>query len=290
MQVSQIIKMKRVLRLTKRYPLSAFFFLTFAISWISVFLVMGTGGMLGSEEISESLMPFVYLATLLGPVIAGILLIAIVDGKSGFKDFSSRLFKWKIAARWYAVALLIAPIFISIILFGFSMMSQSFLPTLVNAENKPGLLLTGIVMGLLVGFFEEVGWTGFAVPKLLQRYGVLTTGLIVGFFWGFWHLPLFLGNVIFPEKLPAFLYLFVLLFSFLPVYRVLMVWVYEITGSLLLAVLMHMPLAASQLILIPSTISEWQIIAYDLVFALSLWSIVFALLVANDWKLGRNVN
>jgi hypothetical protein len=131
------------------------------------FLVMGTGGMLGSEEISESLMPFVYLATLLGPVIAGILLIAIVDGKSGFKDFSSRLFKWKIAAHWYAVALLIAPILISIILFGFSMMSQSFLPTLVNADNKLGLLLTGIVMGLLVGFFEEVGWTGFAVPKLL---------------------------------------------------------------------------------------------------------------------------
>ena len=39
----------------------------------------------------------------------------------------------------------------------------------------------GIVGGLVVGFFEELGWTGFAIPTLMRlRYGVLGTGLIVG--------------------------------------------------------------------------------------------------------------
>ena len=50
----------------------------------------------------------------------------------------------------------------------------------------------GTAVGLAAGIFEELGWTGFAVPTLLgrPRYGVLGTGLIVGVLWGAWHLPI----------------------------------------------------------------------------------------------------
>jgi membrane protease YdiL (CAAX protease family) len=162
-----------------------------------------------------------------------------------------------------------------------------FLPAIVTADNKASLLLTGIVMGLVVGFFEELGWTGFAVPRLRPRYGVLATGLIVGFLWGAWHFPLFSGSGSSSGALPPALYLAVLLFSFLPPYRVLMVWVYDRTRSLLVVMLMHAPLAASQLILIPLAISGVHVVTYDLVFAAALWVFVVAVAVANRGQLEK---
>ncbi len=233
------------------------------------------------------LLPFVYLATLAGPSVAGILLTGLVDGRAGFREFGSRLLRWRVGARWYAVALLTAPLLITAILFALSLTSPVFLPAIVTADNKASLLLTGIVMGLVVGFFEELGWTGFAVPRLRPRYGVLATGLIVGFLWGAWHFPLFSGSGSSSGALPPALYLVVLLFSFLPAYRVLMVWVYDRTGSLLVAMLMHAPLAASQLILIPLAISGVHVVTYDLVFAAALWVFVAAVAVANRGQLEK---
>jgi membrane protease YdiL (CAAX protease family) len=271
----------------KRRPVLTYFALTFAISWGGILMVIGPGGILGTKEVSEGLMPFVYLATLLGPSSAGILLTGLVDGRAGFRELLSRLLRWRVGARWYAVALLTAPLLITATLFALSLTSPVFLPIIVTADDKASLLLTGIVMGLVVGFFEELGWTGFAVPRLRLRYGVLTTGLIVGLLWGAWHFPLFLGSVSSSGALPPALYLSVLLFSFLPAYRVLMVWVYDRTGSLLVAMLMHAPLAASQLILIPSAISGVQVVTYDLVFAAALWVFVAAVAVANGGQLER---
>jgi membrane protease YdiL (CAAX protease family) len=264
----------------KKHPVLTYFALTFAISWGGILMVIGPGGILGTKEVSEGLMPFVYLATLLGPSLAGILLTGLVDGRAGFRELLSRLLRWRVGARWYAVALLTAPLLITATLFVLSLTSPVFLPQILTTDDKVSLLLTGIVMGLVVGFFEELGWTGFAVPRLRLRYGGLTTGLIVGLLWGAWHFPLFSGSVSSSGALPPALYLSVLLFSFLPAYRVLMVWVYDRTGSLLVVMLMHAPLAASQLILIPLAITGVQVVTYDLVFAAALWVFVAAVAVA----------
>jgi membrane protease YdiL (CAAX protease family) len=264
----------------KRHPLPVYFTLAFAISWGGILMVIGPGGILGTTEVSEELLPFVYLATLLGPSLAGILLTGLVDGRAGFRDLLSRLLSWRVDARWYAVAILTAPLSIAATLFVLSLTSPAFLPVIVTTGDRVSLLLTGIVMGLVVGFFEELGWTGFAVPRLRLRYGVLTTGLIVGLLWGAWHFPLFSGSAGSSGALPPALYLSVLLFSFLPAYRVLMVWVYDRTGSLLVAILVHAPLAASQLILIPPGITGVQLVTYDLVFTAALWLFVAAVAVA----------
>jgi len=269
----------------EKHPALTYFALAFVISWGGILMMIGLGGILGTKEISEEAMPFVYLATLLGPSVAGILMTGLVDGKAGFRVLLSRLFKWRVGARWYAVALLTAPILITMILFVLSRTSPAYLPAIAATDDKGGLLLTGIVMGLVVGFFEELGWTGFAVPKLRQCYGVLATGLIVGILWGAWHFPLFSGSVSSSGSLPPAIYLSVLLFSFLPAYRALMVWVYNRTGSLFVAILMHAPLAASQLILIPSAISGGQVVTYDLTFAAALWVVVAAVAVVKGGRL-----
>src|SRR4030067_33659 len=70
--------------------------------------------------------------------------------------------------------------------FALSLPSPVFLPGIFVSDDKASLLLSGITAGIMVGIFEELGWTGFAIPTLRLRYGVLTTGLIVGFLWGAW--------------------------------------------------------------------------------------------------------
>jgi membrane protease YdiL (CAAX protease family) len=81
----------------------------------------------------------------------------------------------------------------------------------------------GIIAGVMTGVFEELGWTGFAVPRLRLRHGVVATGLIVGLLWGAWHFPLFSGGDL-SGAVPRAVFLPVQLFSFLPAYRVLIVW------------------------------------------------------------------
>ncbi|MBN2115811.1 MAG: CPBP family intramembrane metalloprotease [Anaerolineales bacterium] len=265
----------------KKYPVLTYFALAFMISWGCILIVTGLDGFMGTREISEAQLPFVYLAVLAGPSIAGILLTGLVDGKTGFREMGVRLFKGRVAVRWYAVALLIAPLLMTAILCLLSLASPVFLPAIVTADDKPGLLLTGTVMGLAVAFFEELGWTGFAIPRLRQRYGIMTTGLITGILWGLWHLPLFLGSIRSAGTFLPGLYLSVMLFSFLPAYRVLMVWVYDQTGSLSLTMLMHAPLTASQLILNPPAISGTSLVIYNLLFTAALWIIVAIVAVLN---------
>jgi membrane protease YdiL (CAAX protease family) len=227
-----------------------------------------------------------------GPVVAGILLTGLVYGRAGFRKFRSRLFRWRVDARWYAVALLLAPLVIAAVLFGLSLASPVFLPGIVTVDDKVAHLLFNLAVGLAAGFLEEIGWTGFAVPTLRRRYGVFATGLIVGVLWGAWH---FLGNVAAAEtvsgtlSLSVFLplILFDLLVGSLLAFRVLMVWVYDRTESLLVAMLMHVSLTASVRILGPVPNEGVSLFIYDFALAAVLWAVVAAVAVANRGQFSR---
>lgn len=74
--------------------------------------------------------------------------------------------------------------------------------------------------------------------------------------------------------MPPAVYLAVVLFSFLIPFRILMVWVYGRTKSVLVVMLMRAPLAAGQLILLPQAISRECAVTFDLMVAAALWAIV----------------
>ena len=271
----------------KKHSVLTFFTITFAISWGGILIVIGSGGFLGTTQISEVLMPFLYMTTLLGPSVAGILLTGLVHGREGFRTLLSRLLIWRVGAYWYVLALFTAPFLLMVTLFVLMLTSSAFIPGIFTSNEKESLLISGIVAGIMVGIFEEIGWTGFVVPQMRQQYSIIKTGLIVGFMWGLWHLPLFMESARASDELPPFLYLSVLLFSFLPVFRVLMVWVYDRTKSLLVAMLMHTSLTASILIIPPQVIVPVKIVIYNLVFAATLWLIVSAVVIANRGKFSR---
>ena len=86
---------------------------------------------------------------------------------------------------------------------------------------------------LVVG--EELGWRGYLLPRLLERYSALTASLMVGLLWGLWHLSLFLTPA-FPHSERSF----PLFMISTTVYSVWFTWLFLRTrGSVLLATLFH---------------------------------------------------
>ncbi len=272
--------------LIQRHPALTYFVVTFAISWGGLTVLIGGPAGISADRID---VPFIdgYLITAAGPSLASILLTGLLYGGTGFRELLSRFLKWRVGAGWYAVALLAAPISLSATLFVLSQTSPVFVPGILasgdsasslvfgfSASQKAPFLLFVLALGLFNGFVEELGWTGFAMPRL-TRYGIVTTGLVVGFLWGGWHLlSNYLGSAEGAGGVDLFIYMAVLLFSFLPPFRVLMVWVYHRTRSLLVGMLMHASLNIFWLISMPLALTGAQRVTWYLAWAAVLWIFV----------------
>lgn len=278
--------MRRYLR---RHPAGAYFFATFAISWGAVLLVVsrGTIPVAGKAEF-DALLPLTALAMILGPSIAGIALTGIVDGRTGLRRYRETLLAWRVSARWYVTAALLAPVVGLVVVSALRVVSPEYRPGILAANNPVAYLSLGVGLSLLAGVCEELGWTGFAVRQLLPRYGILPTGLAVGFAWSAWHLFVaywatgngYLGSVSAP------LFLMTGLFTTLLVYRLLMVWVYDRTQSLPVAIVMHASLTATVRLVYPLTTGS-PLLVTDIAMAGALWIAVFTIAAVGHWSLAR---
>jgi membrane protease YdiL (CAAX protease family) len=268
-----------------RHPLPTYFALTFAISWGGFLLVVGPGGFASTSWQTDARFPFAILAMLAGPSVTGVLLTTLVDGRAGLREVLRRLLRWRVSAGWYAMALLPAPLLAAAVLFALSLSSPIF-----TTADKTAVVLSGIAAGLTT-ILEELGWTGFAVPRLRRRYGVVTTGLIVGVLWGAWHLlqGLFISGT-YAGALPLALFVpmnLVAAVAQLTAYRVLLVWVYDRTESLLLVTLMHASLTASTIFIFTPLATGVSFLSYVWALAAALWVVVAAVALANRGQLSR---
>src|SRR5271165_7666643 len=89
----------------RRYPVVAYFVLTFTISWTSA-LAVAAPHLIRQRPLPRMTGFLMFPAMLLGPSVAGILLTRLVDGKSGLRDLFSRMFRWRFPIRWYATLLI----------------------------------------------------------------------------------------------------------------------------------------------------------------------------------------
>jgi uncharacterized protein len=117
---------------------------------------------------------------LLGPSFAGIVLTRIVDGKSGLRVLFSKMFRAWVPPRWYT-ALLLPPALVLTVLF--------LLERLVSPVYAPNHFFMGILFGIPAGFLEEIGWMGYAFPKMRSESSGLVPSILLGLLWAFWHLP-----------------------------------------------------------------------------------------------------
>ena len=258
-----------------RLSVPVYFILAFVISWGAILIFAGPEGIPATPDQAVML----GMAMLLGPTAASILMIGITSGRAGYRELISRLLRWRVNPTWYLIALLTAPLSTAVTLLALSFFSPEFVPNLFTSGEKASMIVMGIVAGLMVGLFEELGWTGFAVSKMRLRYSILATGLILGLLWGAWHFLLFWESDSFLGFVP-FTLLLARLFSWLPAYRILMVWVYDRTESLLIVILMHMSLVATLTIIDP-VLTGTNLVIFILSRAAILWAVVAAVAVVN---------
>ena len=277
--------MTRLATFVARRPAATYFALTFAISWGgALFAIGGSGGMRGTTPSSDPRFVHALLAMLAGPSISGILLTWLVSGSRGVRELISRLLTWRVPATDYAMAILTAPSLMAATLLLLSSVSSAFIPGIVTSSDKMPLLLVSLGVGLAAGIIEELGWTGFAIPVLRRRYDALTAGLIVGVLWSAWHLfPLVWSSRAAAGELAMPVYLFAtvagIFVGYLTAFRVLMVWVYDRTESLLIGMLMHVSLTASLLTLNPLNITGTNLVAYSFALAAAVWIVAAAMAV-----------
>src|SRR5215213_6363624 len=205
----------------RKHPLTAFFVLAYLLTWWIYPLL--------------TFSPLLGLFGLFGPALAAIIMAGVAEGKSGVKALLRRAVLWRVGLPWYVIAL--------------------GLPTILSCATAVLAYLVGTLDFIRVGALapievvlfvlvigEELGWRGYALPRLLEKRSALAASLILGVLWGLWHLPTFLvpGTPQYGLPLTAFVLLTI-------EYSILMTWVFLHTlGSVLIATLFHGAINLSQ--------------------------------------------
>jgi len=166
-----------------------FFALAFAISWAwAIPLALGDQVVLRGQGWPT------HYPSLLGPAIAAVTVTAMTTGRTGLRDLAARMARWRVALRWWLVAVSPAG-FLLLALAGLSLTGRD-LPAAADFgrfSGTPTLGLIGVFLAItLVGSLgEETGWRGYALPQLQRRFSPLTATLVLAPLWFAWHLPQF---------------------------------------------------------------------------------------------------
>ena len=249
------------MNLVKRHPVGSYFVLTFAISWLGALVVVAPRLLYG-EAIPKLSGILMFPVMLLGPVVSGILLTRVVDGTSALRELFSRMRKIRVEPQWYA-ALLIPPATILIVLL--------CLKALISPVFAPSRFFVGASFGIIAGFFEEIGWTGYAFPKMAQTGNAVRASIILGLLWGVWHMPVidYLGTAT-PHG-AYWLRYFLAFTAAMTAMRVLIGWIYLNTKSVALAQLMHASSTGSLVVLSPAGVTAGQEAIWYALYAAASW-------------------
>jgi membrane protease YdiL (CAAX protease family) len=126
----------------------------------------------------------------LGPTLAAILVQRVLNGKTGAALWFRSLWHRKVGGLWLGVAILL-PAILHLIDHFLARALASSPPLEVAGEKTVGSVLSAFVIALIANPWEEVGWRGFALPRLQARHTAFTATCLVGSLWALWHLPIF---------------------------------------------------------------------------------------------------
>ncbi len=257
----------------RRHSVVAYFALTFTISWIGA-LALAAPRLIRHQPIPKMTGILMFPAMLLGPSLAGIVLTRIVDGKRGLRDLFSQMSLGQIPVGWYT-ALLIPPVLVLTVLL--------FLEILVSPVYAPNRFLMGILFGIPAGFLEEIGWMGYAFPKMRSKSNALAASILLGLLWALWHLPVidYLGT-----STPHGVYWLPFFLAFtlaMTAMRVLIAWIYTNTNSLLLAQL------GSLVLFSPPDVTAGQEVMWYALYGIVLWVAVAIVVKRFGRRLGQKV-
>jgi membrane protease YdiL (CAAX protease family) len=244
----------------RRRPLLSYFAIVYAVSGGSL-AVLGLPRLTaGGTQNPASLAVFPVL--ILSVAATGIGLTALSGGRGGLADLAQRMRRVTFRPSFYLV-LLVPPIGVLITLL--------ILSTFVSAKFAPGFQLFGLPIGLAAGLFEEIGWTGYAYPRMRAKFGAVAGAVLLGALWGIWHLPVVdsLGAASpHGSAWPAYFAAFVALVAAV---RCLICWAYTKTNSVVIAQLTHASFTGTLILFSAPRVSAWQEAAWYAAYAGLLW-------------------
>jgi membrane protease YdiL (CAAX protease family) len=170
---------------------------------------------------------------LLGVFTPGLVALAF-SGRAGALAILARLFRWQTGLRWYVLAMG----YIFTIKLVVALLHRLFTGAWPRfGDESIAIMFAATILSTVTGgqAGEEIGWRGFALPRMAERLGLGAASLLLGMIWACWHLPLFFiaGTTTTGQSFPLY-------FLQVTAMSVALAWLYERTGgSLLLTMLMH---------------------------------------------------
>lgn len=176
---------------SKMKQLFLFFALAYLLSWfIWLPLYLPVFGITGLP-----VLPYHHGIGGLGPLLAAFICTYYFNKQQGVKELVNKMF---LLEKWpYIIIALFAPFILYCLAAGINYLQTGswvdFSQVGKSKEFPEFNLITFLIYNLLFfGFGEEVGWRGFALPRLQQKYNALVSAAILTLFWAIWHWPAFL--------------------------------------------------------------------------------------------------
>jgi uncharacterized protein len=200
--------------------LGVFLVLTFAVSWTIFGTVDPRGGL-----------DPLFLVGVFAPGIVAVTVTAVAEGRHGVRQLLGRIARVDVGMAWYAFAVL----YMAAIKLGAAAAVRLSTGAWPEFGQNIALIPFAIIVSTPVQAGEEIGWRGYALPRLGQLIGMRAAAVLLGLVWAFWHLPLFYASNTGTtgQSFPVYL-------AQVTALSVAMAWLYgHARGSLLLVMLMH---------------------------------------------------
>jgi len=207
-----------------------FFLLTFALTWT---FWLASAALAGPDNVGFFSVPGpLFLLGVFAPALVALALTAQGEGRSGLGRLLGRIGVWRVPARWYVFA----AGYMAAIKLAAALIHRAATGEWPRFGDTPLLLMLGaILVSTWAQAGEEIGWRGYALPRLGEAVGLGWASILLGAIWAVWHLPLFFlsGTGSDGQSFPVYL-------LHVSALSVAMAWLYWKTGgSLLLVMLMH---------------------------------------------------
>jgi membrane protease YdiL (CAAX protease family) len=174
-----------------RHPLTSFFLLAFLITWILLFPLVFTGLGLFGFHVSEQW----HFLGALGPAVSALTVTYLTRGREGWHEYFQRLRRWReVKPIWRAIAVFSPLVFFALGLVVAALMGKPAAFAKLASQEYANVAWIGgtlLLSSLTYGFGEEMGWRGFALPRLQHGRSALSATLILAVLWALWHIPMF---------------------------------------------------------------------------------------------------
>jgi uncharacterized protein len=213
--------------LIKRYPLPVFFGLAYVFFFLSLLII---GGIAMTHPISPLMLKVITSILSWAPNIAAFLVVWTNQGPAGIRNLFAGWLRWRVPVGWYLFGLI--PLVAAFAVAGGGSLLGCPSPG-VGTGITGAALFSMVLFNLTQGATgEELGWRGFALPRLQARYSLFISALILGLLIAGWHSIL---HLVAPTGVPEWQFWLILV-----CYSVVVAWSYNHSGgSLLIVTLFH---------------------------------------------------